>query len=684
MRKALRGVVAAMLVLALAAGLSPAGARADVPPGTYIVDSAADAVDPNPSDNTCGQPAIVGTCTLRAALEEADGDGLHSTILFAHPMTIVLDPALGPLVENQHHNSTTIDASPHWVGTWPNGTPGVFIEGAPSPLLEIDGDWVYLYGIGFRGTVQIRGGSNNWIGGTDPGQRNLFLGGIGLVISNSGTGFGAREARLNRVAGNHFGTEDGITAVPAAMTYGIYLAAGTERTTIAGNLLVGATAYSDIASITLYQSHNNTIRDNTIGLDATGAAAIPNSRGIMLTQSNYNTIGPGNVVAGNSGDGIVLEQSSANNTITNSTIGLSGLGNGSHGVRIASGPGNAVNACTITHNTGDGIYLEGGAGNSVTGNVIGGNGGDGLRYGLGMGNAAGNYIGMDRDGADIGNGGYGIYMESGGNVVGGLEDVARQWIGFNDKDGIRLVGAGATDIVVANNMVGLTPGGQQALNGHHGISAYGAGSGIYIGAAVVGNVVMGSAWSGIVLVDSSDVTVQSNRVGSDGAGADWGNGFYGIVVVNGAGNLIRGNEVAYSGLHASEEGIRIQGATATGNTVTRNSVHDNGGPGISLVGGGNADLAAPVIDAATACAGPLSGTACAGCTVEVFADAGDEGRTYLGTTTAGASGAWTWSGPRQGAYLTATATDGNGNTSAFSAPVPGCRQLCLPLVRRTH
>jgi len=45
-------------------------------------------------------------------------------------------------------------------------------------------------------------------------------------------------------------------------------------------------------------------------------------------------------------------------------------------------------------------------------------------------------------------------------------------------------------------------------------------------------------------------------------------------------------------------------------------------------------LAAPVIMAVTATA--VSGTACAGCTVEIFSDTEDEGRVYEGSVVAGA------------------------------------------------
>jgi hypothetical protein len=66
----------------------------------------------------------------------------------------------------------------------------------------------------------------------------------------------------------------------------------------------------------------------------------------------------------------------------------------------------------------------------------------------------------------------------------------------------------------------------------------------------------------------------------------------------------------------------------------------------------------------------ITGTACAGCTVEIFSDAEDEGRIFEGTAVADASGNFTFTraGLLTGPNITATATDHKGNTSEFSAP----------------
>ena len=96
-----------------------------------------------------------------------------------------------------------------------------------------------------------------------------------------------------------------------------------------------------------------------------------------------------------------------------------------------------------------------------------------------------------------------------------------------------------------------------------------------------------------------------------------------------------------------------------------NSIHSNAELGIDNILGGNDELDPPVVTGF----GSVSGTACPGCAVDVFSDDDDEGRVFEGTTTANGSGDWTLDVFPQGPNVTATATDGSGNTSEFSAPV---------------
>ena len=93
-------------------------------------------------------------------------------------------------------------------------------------------------------------------------------------------------------------------------------------------------------------------------------------------------------------------------------------------------------------------------------------------------------------------------------------------------------------------------------------------------------------------------------------------------------------------------------------------------------------LPTPVITSGTRTS--VSGSACAGCTVEVFSDSEDEGRVYEGTAIANPTGNWTLNSGHAytGPHLTATATDQSGNTSEFSVPWVIGGRLYLPLLRR--
>lgn len=112
------------------------------------------------------------------------------------------------------------------------------------------------------------------------------------------------------------------------------------------------------------------------------------------------------------------------------------------------------------------------------------------------------------------------------------------------------------------------------------------------------------------------------------------------------------------------DGIRVEANHATGNTIRGNAIYLNGGLGINNRSNGNDELTPPTITGTF----PVTGTACKGCTVDVYSDDADEGRLWEGFTTADDDGNWSYLQPVSGPNLTATATDSNGNTSEFSAP----------------
>ena len=232
-----------------------------------------------------------------------------------------------------------------------------------------------------------------------------------------------------------------------------------------------------------------------------------------------------------------------------------------------------------------------------------------------------------------------------------------------------------SDDIVEECYLGTDPTGTVAKpNGLNGILIAAGVS----GAIIQHNVISGSI-GGIRLFSSStsDNIIRNNLIGCDVTGtAALPNSEHGVKVHSGAhDNVIGpGNVIAFNGTY----GVWITEAGTVGNTITQNSIHSTQSWGIRLTAGGNNQLARPIVFSAQAT--QVSGTACPNCTIEVFSDADDQGAVYEGTTVAGYAGNWTFTKPGglSGPSVTATSTDGDGNTSPFSAPVRLAQPTATP------
>jgi len=165
------------------------------------------------------------------------------------------------------------------------------------------------------------------------------------------------------------------------------------------------------------------------------------------------------------------------------------------------------------------------------------------------------------------------------------------------------------------------------------------------------------------LDNSSTVLIHNNRFGVPG---------------NGSESLPTPSSFIYasSGRWRIEAGSQFTGAAGAAITVansailtlTQSSVFANAGGGI-VAGAGVTLPASPTITGVTA--QEVDGFCTEAGTVEVFADRGNQGEFYLGTTACEANAAFQLSVavPTQ-LNLTATVTTATGATSSFSAPVP--------------
>jgi hypothetical protein len=496
----------------------------------------------------------------------------------------------------------------------------------------------------------------------------------GLVIGSFGRyGICIDTKGSNVVAGNFIGTDDA-GLVRSENTGGVSiqnvsynLIGGTTpaaRNVISGNSMLGI-------SIVGAAAQRNDVQGNYVGLNSTGAHALPNwSFGINIVDGSYNTIGgtmpgAGNVIAG------------------------FGVGDG---------------GTPQTTPTGDGIAVSG----SATKNVI-----------------SGNLIGTNAAGDDTVAGyGIGILVNANGNMIGGTGSGARNIISGNREQGMLILG---DSNIVKANYIGTDVVGSKALpNRNVGIVIVGKDNLIGGGSAAEGNVISGNDTAGVVIFQKLDQTygrrnrVQGNLIGTQAVGGGpLGNAGPGVLILNGCmdnaiGDTVdgAGNTIAFN----LGDGVRVDtihtlrrpgdpDLPAARNRILGNSVFSNGGLGINLVGGVEDDFERTANDAMDADAGPnelqnypvitavqggnsltvhgsLNSLPDSTFRIEFFATpAGEvlkygEGQTFIGSITVhtDASGhavfGTTFGTPvSAGRRITATATDGQGNTSEFSDPV---------------
>jgi len=407
------------------------------------------------------------------------------------------------------------------------------------------------------------------------------------------------------------------------------------RTTRAATLTV--TSIADNGPGTLRQAMLDAVNGDTITFDT---AVFPPSSPvtIALTSGPLPTITQGNLTIDASNAGVIIDGSSVSD---------------GDGLRITS-DSNTIKGLQIIRFPNDGVEITNGA-----------------KYNA----VSGNYIGTDASGTTaLGNHGNGIVISVGAsyNLIGGDEPGERNVISGNVWNDVGIWDVGTNHNTVSGNFVGTDASGAVAVANPH------RGTGIVIGNGASFNTIGGDAPSernviggningiGIWQPGTNGNVVAGNYIGVDSTGANSLSNDVGIEVSLGA----QRNRIGPDNVIGSNRwyGVHILNNDTVSNTVTQNSIHSNDHQGIELRAGGNLELSAPVITSIDRGAGTVAGTACASCTIEVFSDDEDEGLIYEGTTIADASGNWLFAqgSSFQETYVTATATDSQGNTSEFS------------------
>ena len=396
----------------------------------------------------------------------------------------------------------------------------------------------------------------------------------------------------------------------------------------------------------------NVIAEGSIGMDANAGMPRPCGTGIELFNGANKNFIAGNIIVGNNLDGIRISGSGSDSN----KIGMNRIGpNGRNGILIMDGPqftaigggsGNGRNY--ISGNTANGIYISNSHWNEIS-------------Y---------NHLGTDKNGLTaLANGDLGIKLDGGTRNT----FVYNNLISGNGGGGILLSGAGTSENAIQANKIGSDVSGYTTIpNGKHGVAIYDGASNNTIGHVndqSRGNMIMGCGWSGIAIVNGSNGNlVANNAIGTNfQENAFLGNQFYGVHIVDSSGNTIGPeNLIANNGSDA----IRVDGAAAVQNRITRNRIYMGGG--IENINGGNHDLPGPAIYSADCSS--VTGYAPANATVEVFSGFGDgEAYFYEGSVVTGPLFTqFSWKGSIRHLSVAITYTTSSGETSEFGTKRDVC------------
>jgi parallel beta-helix repeat protein len=336
---------------------------------------------------------------------------------------------------------------------------------------------------------------------------------------------------------------------------------------------------------------------------------------------SYNNLLENNQAWGNDGYGLRIVNSNTN--IVRNNLFRDNM----QGITAEQGAtSNTISGNTLDGSQLYGIYLFGGAdGNTVEGNTIQGSGKHGIYIKTGNNTIDGNTI--TRNGsADFG--------LSSGSGIATLRETTLEAAAAD----LRLPGAGVSIAAVDPDLLGSPALASEVANNR-----------------IANNTIAANVDDGIELKSAIATKIEKNVVRANGAS--------GVYLASGThGTSISGNTITRN----LDYGIKANGADVLGNTWTENQIFANGLGGIVTTGGANGALPPPAITSQQGL--KVTGTAAPGAIVRIFSDTARQGQFYEGSTTAGQDGTFTFtaSSPWHAPNLNATATNAQGNSSAFT------------------
>ncbi len=662
----------AFVLIASLAGLSSCGGGGTTPTPTPAFSLEVNTVDDS-GQGLCNNPG--GSCSLREAIQRANVTAGTVLIRFNIPGSEVLKMIRPTSALPAVTNTVIIDGTTQ---------PGY----SNTPLIELEGSYT-------------------------PGASGLTLQGAGsvvrglIIVDFSGNGINIQAPDVT-IAGNYIGTDGGADVDMSNNGWGIDITCAAvspvraviggssygDRNVISGNRMGGIQISA--GGCGSFESRAS-IQGNYIGTDAAGTAALGNGGpGISIVRASQNTIGglavpEGNLISANDGNGVeILGSLSQKNTIQANTVGTNAAGD--------AALGNKVN----------GIYSEGdltliggetaGASNLISGNTV-----HGISIDRGPALIEGNRIGLNRAGTTALGNTIGVQVRSceGTIQIGGETPGARNVISGNQAEGILVedTGCSSGQVNIWGNFIGTDPTATAAVGNMDGIHVMAPNVVIGGESGQYRNKISGNHNNGIV-IERDHTQVIGNFIGTDVNGiAALGNEYNGVVIRGDANNnTVKFNTVAFNGGF----GVWVMGS-ANGNLVSQNKIHANGVLGIAIDEpnvipndpldadtGANNRQNYPVLTSAVISGsdivimGSLDSAANTAYPIELYAsDACDpsgygEGQRYLITTSAttDANGSaefhagYPSSSLNTSMFITATATDPDGNTSGFSQCIP--------------
>ncbi len=573
--------------------------------------------------------------------------------------------AYGIALFNTHSNTLVgniIGKTTNWYFQPANAGPGVLLVGAEGDVLGGYAVSTYRNVIGGNSSnaVEVWGSvgvtiAGNYIGLDPAGENPVTNAGHGILIdhcagvivggdwnfpnhilANEGDGIRVRgDLGLPPavIAGNHIGqrTASGIILANGGHGIAIENAAGaliggtnaTYRNTIGWNggygiLVTGALAQ---ANVLMY---------NYVGTDFDALAVAPNALGGLAAWNAPANVfgltnGP-NYFSGNFGHGVTLRGAGAsNNLVAGNFIGLGQNGN----LPLS----NAV----------DGVCVQDAPHNTILANRIDGN----VRHGISIVNSGPadlakynsvilNTIGFHDQWHAYGNGGSGVWLHDATfNTIGPANS-----IGGNRENGIEVYDFGAHDNRIVGNLVGQTPTANRMPNTRHGVYLMG-GDDNWVGGtnAADANLIAFNGWHGVYVGHGVRNRILGNSIFSNAVkGIQLGTQYVGQAECDGCPNRYQRPPLVTNVMLGS---LDISGRIASGSNqlyrVELFLTETTNGPGY-----GQGKYMLGHTNILTGADGRAS-----------FAVSYTSGVAFLAAT---------------GWIVTATATDSNGNTSAFSVP----------------